>query len=93
MYAVNEYASGEHFVAHQDHFDGTVLIVTTTGTRTVDLYKREPEDDVFKDIEASVTLTAGSVLLLNGFANIGHAATCIDGPSVSVVADAPMLPQ
>lgn len=90
MYAVNHYRKGDFFNPHQDHFDGTVMITTTMGERNFDIYEKEPEDDVFKTIAHSYKLKAGSIALLNGFHNLGHAAQCTEGPSVSVVADVPV---
>ena len=89
MYAVNQYETGDFFNPHQDHFDGTVMIATILGTRNFDVYKREPEDDVFHTITASHCLDVGSIVLLNGYKNLGHAAQCIEGPSISVVSDVP----
>ena len=86
MYCVNHYELGHLFKARQDYFDGTVVIVTTSGERRFSVYEKD-EDDVFVDVAASYVLRAGSILLLNGFRNLGHAAECTQGPSVSVVAD------
>lgn len=88
VYCVNHYETGQPFKAHQDYFDGTVLIATTCGERRFDVYEKD-DDDVFVHVQESYTLRAGSIMLLNGFKNLGHAAQCIDGPSLSVVADVP----
>ncbi|XAY03383.1 hypothetical protein DSM112329_00197 [Paraconexibacter sp. AEG42_29] len=87
MYCVNHYETGDAFRPHQDYFDGTVVIATISGEREFDVYRREDEDDVFLEVEATCTLTPGSILLLDGYSNRGHAARCLRGPSVSVVAD------
>lgn len=89
MYAVNHYNKGDFFNAHQDHFDGTVMIATTAGVRNFDVYHKEPEDDEFRSIAASYRLGIGSIVLLNGYKNLGHAAQCLEGPSISVVSDVP----
>jgi hypothetical protein len=89
MYAINHYVAGNHFLPHQDYFDGTVVIMTTMGRREFDVYKKEPEDDVFEEIDTTYELTAGSIVLLNGYKDLGHAARCIEGPSMSVVCDTP----
>lgn len=89
MYAVNHYNKGDFFNPHQDHFDGTVMITTTAGVRNFDVYDKEPEDDVFRSIAASYRLGIGSIVLLNGYKNLGHAAQCLEGPSISVVSDVP----
>jgi hypothetical protein len=88
-YAVNQYETGEFFNPHQDHFNGTVMISTIAGTRRFNVYDREPEDDVFNTISASHVVGLGSIVLLNGYKNLGHAAECLEGPSISVVADVP----
>ena len=89
-YCINHYDAGHVFKAHQDYVDGTVLIITTCGERRFDVYEKD-EDDVFVNVQESYTLQAGSVMLLNGFKNLGHAAECIAGPSLSVVADVPAI--
>lgn len=89
MYAVNQYEAGDFFNPHQDHFDGTVMIATTAGVRNFDVYNKELEDDVFKTVSHSYRLGIGSIVLLNGYKNLGHAAQCLEGPSVSVVSDVP----
>jgi hypothetical protein len=90
MYALNHYEEGDFFNPHQDHFDGTVMIMTTMGRRRFDVYRKEPEDDVFVEVAHSHILNPGSIVLLNGYKNLGHAAVCIEGPSMSVVADVPL---
>jgi hypothetical protein len=90
MYAINQYEKGDFFNPHQDHFDGTVMIMTTAGRRNFEVYKPEEEDDEFTEVTYSYDLKPGSLMLLNGFKNLGHAAKCIEGPSTSVVADVPI---
>ena len=89
MYAINHYVAGNHFLPHQDYFDGTVVIMTTMGHREFDVYNKESEDDVFETIDTTYDLRAGSVVLLNGYKDLGHGARCIEGPSMSVVCDTP----
>lgn len=89
MYAINHYEEGDFFNPHQDHFDGTVMIMTPMGRRQFDVYKKEAEDDVFLELDRSYILEPGSIILLNGYKNLGHAAKCLTGPSISVVADVP----
>lgn len=86
-YTVNHYRTGDHFSPHQDYLDGTVLIVTAAGVRELDVYKKEQEDDSFLTVDTTHTLDVGSILLLDGYRDLGHAARCIQGPSVSVVGD------
>ena len=86
MYTVNQYEVGHFFSPHQDYLDGTVIIVTTTGVRRIDIYKKE-EDDVFNEVTASHEVHEGEILLLNGYRDLGHSAQCIVGPSISVVGD------
>lgn len=87
MYTVNHFHEGHTFKPHQDYVDGTVMIITTLGLRQIDIYNKEPEDDVFLTVNHSYLLDAGSILVLNGYKDMGHAAKCIDGPSISIVAD------
>lgn len=89
LYAVNQYQAGEFFTPHQDYFDGTVFIITVTGVREFRVYCKEPEDDVFTTVARTYVLRAGSIMLLNGYHNLGHAVTCLKGPSVSIVGDVP----
>lgn len=89
-YAVNHYETGDFFNPHQDHFDGTVVIATLDGIRDFDLYAPHPQDDVFVEVQRTHRLTAGTLIVLNGFRNLGHAARCVQGPSVSAVVDVPV---
>ncbi|MEK7599879.1 MAG: hypothetical protein AAB462_02500 [Patescibacteria group bacterium] len=91
MYAINHYEVGDFFNPHQDHFDGTVVIMTPLGRRQLDIYRPEAEDDVFTEVTDTYDLVKGSIMLLNGYKNLGHAAKCTEGPSLSVVADVPMM--
>jgi hypothetical protein len=85
---INRYEVGDKFKPHQDYFDGTVLVVTTAGERVFHVYEKD-EDDVFLTIAKSYTLTPGSIALLDGYQDRGHAAECVAGPSMSVVANVP----
>jgi hypothetical protein len=89
MYAINHYVAGNCFPPHQDYFDGTVVIMTTMGRRSFAVFKKEIEDDVFNEVDKTYDLTAGSIVLLDGFRDLGHTARCIEGPSMSVVCDTP----
>lgn len=89
MYAVNQYEAGDFFNPHQDHYDGTVMIATAIGTRNFDVYRPEEEDDTFVTVDTSYRLARGSIMLLNAYKNLGHAAQCVEGPSISVVSDVP----
>jgi hypothetical protein len=88
VYCVNHYEEGETFAPHQDYCDGTVVIITVAGERVFSVFET-PEDDVFEGISCSFVLPAWSVCVLDGYRNLGHAARCVRGPSVSVVADVP----
>ncbi len=88
MYTVNRYETGAVFKPHQDYLEkGTVMIIGACGTRLIDIYNKEPEDDVFKTIDVTYTLSAGSILLLDAVSDLGHGITCVEGPSISVVGD------
>lgn len=89
-YAVNHYETGDFFNPHQDHFDGTVVIATLAGERDFDVYMKHVEDDVFVDVAATYQLVPGSLMVLDGFKNLGHAARCVSGPSISAVVDVPV---
>lgn len=91
LYGVNHYAANEDFKPHQDYFDGTVMIITVCGERRFDVYEKEPEDDSFKTVDTTYELGAGSVVLLNGHRDLGHAARCVVGPSISIVADVALV--
>ncbi len=89
-YTVNHYETGEFFSPHQDYLDGTVIIVGVLGVRGLDVYRKEEEDDIFIEVEHRYILKPGSILLLNGYKDLGHAAQCVKGPSISVVGDVPV---
>jgi hypothetical protein len=92
LYAMNRYdGPGASLGAHQDSVGSTVLVVTASGVRNFDVYKREPEYGVFKEVEESFRLEPGSVMILDAQADPGHAVACIEGPSVSAVLDVPDL--
>ncbi|OGL32348.1 hypothetical protein A3E76_06310 [Candidatus Saccharibacteria bacterium RIFCSPHIGHO2_12_FULL_44_22] len=86
-YTVNHYETGHYFNPHQDYLDGTVMIATALGTREIDIYRKEDEDDVFNQIERTYSLSMGTILLLNGYKDFGHGARCVEGPSIAVVGD------
>jgi len=88
MYTVNHYETGDYFKPHQDYVDGTVVIATAVGRRALDVFVKE-DDDVFNTVSATYDLVPGSVVILNGFMDLGHAARCVEGPSISVVGDVP----
>lgn len=88
MYTINRYEEGDFFSPHQDYLEeGTVMIITAQGTRELDVYKKEDEDDVFKEVDTTYSLPMGSILLLDATRDLGHAARCTEGPSISVVGD------
>lgn len=88
MYTINRYETGDFFSPHQDYLEeGTVMIITAQGTRELDVYKKEDEDDVFIEVDATYPLPTGSILLLDAARDLGHAARCTQGPSISVVGD------
>lgn len=86
---INRYEVGAQLKPHHDYLDGTLLITTTTGKRHFHVYEKG-EDDVFETIEATYTLTPGSIMLLDGYRDLGHSAECVDGPSISVVVNVPL---
>jgi len=87
LYGVNRYETGGAFGAHQDSTGATVLIVTASGVRNFDVYKKGQDGEV----ERSFLLKAGSVMILDGQMDPSHAVSCIEGPSVSAVLDVPDL--
>jgi len=92
MYTVNHYQTGDFYPSHQDYVNGTVVVITAEGERLIEVYDKELEDDVFRTVNTTYELRPGSILVLNGFMDIGHTATCTLGPSISVVGDVPELP-
>jgi hypothetical protein len=90
LYAMNRYdAGGAMLGAHQDSVGATVMVVTASGVRDFNVYRKEPEHGVFKEIEQSFRLEPGSVMILDAQVDPGHAVACIEGPSVSAVLDVP----
>ena len=88
---MNRYEAGGELGAHQDSVEKTVLVVTASGARNFDVYKRGETEGSFSTVEQSFLLGVGSVMILDGQADPGHAIQCVEGPSVSAVLDVPAL--
>lgn len=91
LYAMNCYETGGTLGAHQDSVDKTVLIVTASGVRNIDVYPRDQKEGAFGEPENSFRLDVGSIMVLDGEADAGHAIQCVEGPSVSAVLDVPAM--
>jgi hypothetical protein len=91
LYTVNRYDTvGATLGSHQDHIGTTVLIATVHGSRQLDILNT-PEPDVFDGVKESFTLATGSIMIMDPEADPGHAITCLEAPSISVVAGIPEL--
>lgn len=92
LYGINHYnEAGAGLGAHQDSVGSTVLIASISGLRKFCVYRKEPEYETFREIESTFTLSPGSVVILDGYADPGHFVECLEGPSVSAVFDVPDL--
>lgn len=91
LYALNRYEKGGSLGAHQDSVGSTVIVITISGQRILDIYRKERKYELFREIECSFTLNAGSMMILDGESDPGHAVRCTRGPSVSAVVDVPDL--
>lgn len=84
LFGINYYEIGDVLPFHQDLNNPeikTTIIASLVGTR---LFK-------LRGIHRPLLLIPQDILLLDGGANPWHYAECIEGPSVSVVADVPEL--
>jgi len=84
LFGVNYYETGAVFPIHRDLINpdlATIVIVSLCGVRWL---RVKGHDKPLRQIKGSVTL-------LDGGANPEHTASCLDGPSVSIVADVPSL--
>jgi hypothetical protein len=97
LYGVNRYDKiGGTFEPHMDSAATTVAIVTLCGIRSMDIYRRYPDQnaakpETFRDIEYTVELKPGSIMLIDGQLDPPHAVTCLEAPSLSVIVDVPDL--
>lgn len=91
LYAINVYEEGGCLGPHQDSVGATVLIVTFSGRRKLDLYDREEEYETFRSVHTSLTVERGDIVLLDGEFDPGHSVECIKGPSIAAVLDVPEL--
>lgn len=89
LFGLNYYERDGDFGAHRDSVDATVLVVTASGTREFNVYKKETEPEKFIEIEKSFTLVPGSIMILDAIADPGHSVYCKEGPSVAAVFDVP----
>lgn len=83
LFGVNYYETGDLFPRHRDLNNPdimTIAIVSLCGVRSLRVGNNQP-----------IEMVPGSVVLLDGANNPIHLATCVEGPSVSVVADVPEL--
>lgn len=82
LFAVNYYEEGTQIPPHRDHDNPTIsttAILSLCGVRTLRI-----EGEAIRQV-------AGDITLLDGGANPIHTAYCLQGPSISVVADIPEL--
>lgn len=80
LFGVNYYKTGQYFPPHNDLNDPdivTIVILSLSGVRRLGVANKLLE------------LRPRAITLLDGGANPKHHALCIEGPSVSVVADVP----
>ena len=91
LFNVNYYDTGDEFPPHNDFgLPGekyvskpiTVVILSLSGVRRLQVEDNQP-----------IIQRPGTITLLNGEANPRHSAVCLEGPSVSVVADVFALPR
>lgn len=91
IYAMNRYETGGELGIHQDSVGKTVLVVTISGQRELDVFAKGQTENDASDAEKTFLLTPGSVMILDGEADPAHAVRCSQGPSVSAVIDVPAL--
>ncbi|MEK7599877.1 MAG: hypothetical protein AAB462_02490 [Patescibacteria group bacterium] len=91
LYAMNRYETGGELGVHQDSVEKTVLVVTISGQRELDVYAKGQTEDDAGDAEQTLLLNPGSVMILDAEADPAHAVRCTEGPSVSAVLDVPAL--
>lgn len=83
LFGVNYYDGDDRFGWHHDLYNSdvkTIVIGSISGIRRLTVEGYPPID-----------LEPESIVLLDGAANLWHKAECLEGPSVSVVADVPEL--
>jgi len=83
LFGVNYYETGDVFPVHRDLYNSdlvTIVIASISGVRKFRV-----------ESTRAMTLRPQSIMLLDGGANPEHSASCIEGPSISVVADVPSL--
>lgn len=90
IYGVNRYETGGSFGWHKDSVGATVLIVTASGLRDLSVFKDGGREGI-EGHEQTFELGAGSVMVMDGQLDPGHAVSCRVGPSVSAVLDVPDL--
>lgn len=97
LYAVNRYdEEGSRFAPHKDSVGGTVIVASLVGRRSMDIYRRYPDQredrpETFKEIDYTVELGPGSVVIIDGYLDPAHAVLCLEAPSISAVVDIPDL--
>lgn len=93
LFGLNRYEQGGQFGPHRDDVSASVLVVTVSGSRNFDLYKTTAtsRQDELTDVEASFSLGPGSILILDGEKDPGHAISDTPEASVVAVADIPFI--
>jgi hypothetical protein len=97
LYAVNRYdEEGSRFAPHKDSVGGTVVVATLVGRRSMDIYRRYPDQredrpETFREIEHTVELGPGSIMIIDGYLDPPHAVRCLEALSISAVVDIPDL--
>ncbi len=95
LYAINRYDKvGASFEPHMDPPRGTVIVVSVSGRRSLGIYRRDADQtedrpETFREIERSLLLVPGSILLIDGELGPPHEARCLEAPSLSLVIDVP----
>jgi hypothetical protein len=84
LFAVNYYETGDIFSMHQDNAGDstTTVILSLSGVRRFTIMDKLPT-------RSQHMLETGSIVLLDGSENLMHSVSCIEGPSISIVADIP----
>lgn len=90
VWGVNYYDHGANFDTHCDDVEGTILVIGVQGQREMGMYETEDGYNFADEPYATYQLGEASVMIMDGDANPGHDATCIDPDgAISVVVDVP----
>jgi hypothetical protein len=90
IYGVNRYdAPAATLGCHQDSAGATVLVVSASGVRNFNIHERPEFKGQQTPIKQTIHVEPGTIMILDAQADPAHSATCVEGPSVSVVVDVP----